>query len=122
MVMRALGLALALLLPIAAGAQEFKLVPVDEAASDASWPRFKARLLEALARRDQQFLLDVVDRKIRNTSGVEGQAEFKKLWEPHAANSPLWTELPKLLFLASVVVKRDAKTSELSPPYVYYKC
>jgi hypothetical protein len=121
MVLRALGLALVLLLPLAAGAGEFKLVPVDEGASDPSWPRFKARLLEALARRDQQFVLDIVDRKIRNTSGVEGQAEFKKLWEPHSAASPLWTELPKLLFLGSVVVKRDAKTSELCAPYVYYK-
>jgi hypothetical protein len=121
MVLRALGLALALLVSTSTIAQEFKLAPVDEGASDASWPRFKARLLEALARRDQQFLLDIVDRKIRNTSGIEGQAEFKKLWEPHSADSALWTELPKLLFLGSVFVKRDAKTSELCAPYVYYK-
>src|SRR5258707_94471 len=82
MALRALGLALALLVSTATIAQEFKLAPVDEGASDASWPRFKARLLEALARRDQQFLLDIVDRKIRNTSGIEGQAEFKKLQFP----------------------------------------
>ena len=121
MALRALGLALALLVATASAAQEFKLAPVDEGASDASWPRFKARLLAALARRDQQFLLDVVDRKIRNTSGVEGPAEFKKLWEPQSAESAVWTELPKLLFLGSVFVKRDAKTSELCAPYVYYK-
>jgi hypothetical protein len=121
MVLRALGFALALLVATAATAQEYKLAPVDEGASDASWPRFKARLIEALARRDQQFLLDIVDHKIRNTSGVEGQAEFKKLWDPQSADSPLWSELPKLLFLGSVFVKRDAKTSELCAPYVYYK-
>ena len=63
---RALYLALALLLPTAGAAQETKLIPVDEGASDATWPRFKARLLEALARRDHQFVLDIVDRKIRN--------------------------------------------------------
>ena len=121
MVLRALSLALALLVSTAASAQEVKLAPVDEGATDASWPRFKARLLEALARRDQQFVLDIVDRRIRNTSGVEGPDEFKKLWEPHSADSPLWSELPKLLFLGSVFVKRNAKTSELCAPYVYYK-
>jgi hypothetical protein len=121
MVLRALGAALAFSLATASFAQELKLLPVDEGAADATWPRFKARLIEALARRDQQFLLDIVDRKVRNTSGVEGPAEFKKLWEPQSGDSPLWTELPKLLFLGSVFVKRDAKTSELCAPYVYYK-
>jgi hypothetical protein len=121
MLLRALGVALAFSLATASSAQELKLLPVDEGAADASWPRFKARLIEALARRDQQFLLDLVDRKVRNTSGIEGQAEFKKLWEPQSADSPLWTELPKLLFLGSVFVKRDAKSSELCAPYVYYK-
>src|SRR4051812_12881023 len=121
MLLRAVGVALALSCATATSAQELKLLPVDEGATDATWPRFKARLIEALARRDQQFLLDLVDRKVRNTSGIEGQAEFKKLWEPQSADSPLWTELPKLLFLGSVFVKRDAKSSELCAPYVYYK-
>jgi len=121
MLLRALGVALALSLATASSAQELKLLPVDEGAADASWPRFKARLIEALGRRDQQFLLDMVDRKVRNTSGIDGQAEFKKLWEPQSADSPLWTELPKLLFLGSVFVKRDAKTRELCAPYVYFK-
>jgi hypothetical protein len=121
MVLRALGVALAVSLATASFAQELKLLPVDEGATDANWPRFKARLIEALGRRDQQFLLDMVDRKVRNTSGTDGPAEFKKLWDPQSADSPLWTELPKLLFLGSVYVKRDAKTSELCAPYVYYK-
>ena len=121
MLLRAVALALALGFAAAAAAQEIKLLPIDEGATDESWPRFKARLIDALARRDQQFLLDIVDRKIRNTSGIEGPAEFKKLWEPQSTDSPLWTELPKLLFLGSVVVKRDAKTSELCAPYVHYK-
>ena len=121
MVLRALGVALAFSLATASFAQEVKLLPVDEGAGDATWPRFKARLIEALGRRDQQFVLDIVDRKVRNTSGTDGPAEFKKLWDPQSADSPLWTELPKLLFLGSVVVKRDAKNSELCAPYVYYK-
>jgi len=116
-----LALALTLLLATAGAAQESKLVPVDEGASDPQWPRFKARLVDALERHDQQFVRSIVDRNIRNTSGIAGAAEFEKLWELPSAASPLWTELPKVLFLASVYVKRNARTQELCAPYVYYR-
>jgi hypothetical protein len=115
-----LALTLALL-AIPAAAQGLKLAPVDEGASDPQWPRFKARLIEALGRRDQQFLLSIVDRNIRNTTDTSGAAEFKKLWDPQSAASPLWSELQKLLFLGSVFVRRDAKSQELCAPYVYYR-
>lgn len=113
--------AILLLHATADAAQGMKLPPVDEGATDATWPRFKARLLDALARRNPQFLLGIVDPKIRNTSGTDGVAEFKKLWEPQSATSPLWVELPKLLFLGGVFVKRDKKVVEFCAPYVYYK-
>ena len=102
-------------------AQELKLLPVDEGATDATWPRFKAQLLDALARRDRQFILGIVDRGIRNTSGIDGAAEFNKLWEPESTASPLWAELRKVLFLGGVFVKRDGNVVEFCAPYVYYK-
>ncbi len=108
-------------LALAAAAQQQRLPPVDEAAADATWPRFKARLLEAIARRDGKFVLGIVDARIRNISAREGAAEFRNLWEPHAADSRLWVELPKLLFLGSTYVKRGQKLTELCAPYVYYK-
>lgn len=108
-------------LATAAGAQQLRLAPVDEGAGDANWPRFKARLLEALARRDSLFVLGIVDRDIRNTSGKPGAAEFNKLWEPRSPQSPLWAELPKLLFLGGVFVKRGKDVVEFCAPYVYYK-
>ncbi len=106
---------------VGVAAQEVKLLPVDEGASDGSWMRFKARLLEALARHDQKFILGIVDAKIRNISEKDGVAEFKKLWEPHSAESPLWVELPKLLFLGGAFVKRDTGVYEYCAPYVYFK-
>ena len=112
---------LLLLHATAGGAQELKLPPVDEGANNAKWPRFKAQLLDALARRDRQFILGIVDRSIRNTSGIIGAAEFVKLWEPHSAASALWVELPKVLFLGGVFVKRDGNVVEFCAPYVYYK-
>jgi hypothetical protein len=117
----ALGFSCLLLFASVTSAQQLKLAPVDEGASDPNWPRFKARLVEALQKRDQQFVLGIVDRRIRNMSGTGGEAEFKKLWELQSADSSLWSELPKLLFLGSVYVKRDAKTQELCAPYVYYR-
>lgn len=105
----------------AAGAQGVKLPPVDEAAGDATWVRFKARLLDALAKRDQKFVISVVDGKIRNTSEKDGIAEFRRLWEPHSAASPLWVELPKILFLGGAFVKRAKAAAEFCGPYVHSK-
>ena len=118
---RALCGAILLLLATAGAAQDLKLPPVDEGAGDAGWQRFKARLLDALARRDAQFILGIVDPKLRNTSGSEGAGEFNKLWEPRSATSPLWVELPKVLFLGGVFVKREKGVVEFCAPYVYYK-
>jgi hypothetical protein len=117
----ALCCAALLLHATAVGAQELKLLPVDEGANDPTWPRFKARLLDALAKRNQQFLLGILDPKIRNTSGTDGVAEFNKLWEPQSAASTLWVELPKLLFLGGAFVKRDKNVVEFCAPYVHYK-
>ena len=104
-----------------AGAQEVKLLPADEGAHDPSWPSFKARLLDALAKRDQKFVLGIIDARIRNTLGPDGSTEFRKLWQPHAADSPLWVELPKLLFLGGVFIKRDQGATEFCAPYVRFK-
>ena len=110
-----------LLLATAANAQQLRLPPVDEGAGDETWRRFKARLLDALARRDALFVAGIVDRNIRNTSGTPGAAEFNKLWEPRSRESPLWAELPKVLFLGGVFVKRGKDAVEFCAPYVHYK-
>ena len=102
-------------------AQEVKLLPVDEATADASWLRFKARLVDALVKRDQKFIVGIVDGKIRNISDKDGIAEFRKLWELNSASSPLWVELPKILFLGGAYVKRDKGVTEFCGPYVHYK-
>lgn len=104
-----------------AAAQEVKLPPVDEGVNDLSWTVFKARLLDALAKRDQKYVLGIVDARIRNTLGKDGSTEFRRLWQPQAADSPLWVELPKLLFLGGVFVKRDKGASEFCAPYVHFK-
>jgi len=102
-------------------AQPLQLPPVDEGAQDLDWLRFKAHLLEALANRDQKFLLGIVDPRVRNLSGTDGVAEFRKLWEPQSADSTLWSELAKILFLGGVNVKREKGALEFCAPYVHYR-
>lgn len=83
-----------------AAAQEVKLFPVDEAAKDASFKRFRDRLIVALKGRDRKFLLSIIHPNILNTyggnSGIKG---FVELWKLNSADSKVWTELMTVLSL-----------------------
>ena len=116
----ALLLAAAFGAPIApAHAQERKLPPVDEGAGDASWLRFKKRLVEAIERRDKQFLLSIVDKNIRNQDERQrGIANFRRQWELDTSDSPLWHELRNALQLGSAYIKREKGPRELCAPYL----
>src|SRR5688572_24049213 len=122
---RLISLTLALLLACTAlplAAQERKLPLVDEGASDMSWLRFKKRVADAIASRDKQFLLSILDRNVRNqTEKTRGVAEFRKQWELDTADTPLWRELQTALQLGSAYVKRDGGARELCAPYVLGK-
>lgn len=121
-----LCIGLTLLLVIgAADAQETqakKLLPVDEAAKDASWASFRRQLLNALAKHDRKFLLSIVDRNIRNPlDAPRGVAAFRKQWDLEADDSPLWRELPAALFLGSAWLKPEKGPRQLCAPYVAVK-
>ena len=121
--LQAIRAVVAALLVVVAGsalAEPVKITPVDEAAGDATWTRFRARLIDAMVKHDQKFVLDIVERNVRNISGTDGITEFRKLWEPNDPKSPLWSELPRLLFLGSAVVKQG-KQNEVCAPYVYFR-
>ncbi len=109
----------ALLAATPAAAQEVKLAPVDEAATDASWTGFRARLLNALAKRDRKFVLGIIDRNVRNSfAAPSGVAEFRRQWDLEAADSPLWRELLSALQLGSVYVKQEKGPVRVCAPYV----
>ena len=100
-------------------AQERKLALVDEAAGDASWQRFKKRLLGAVEKRDKQFLLSILDPKVRNQdSRTRGIANFRKQWELDTTDSPVWHELAIALQLGGAYMKRDKGPKELCAPYL----
>lgn len=109
-----------------AGAQEKteerKLLPVDEAAKDASWVSFRKRLLDALAKRDRKFVLSILDRNIRNSlDSPRGIAAFRKQWDFDAEDSALWRDLPAALFLGSAWLKPEKGPRQLCAPYVAIK-
>ena len=102
-------------------AQEVRIMPADEGAGDASWRRFKTRLLTAIEKRDKQFLISILEPDVRNqTDGARGVAEFRKQWELDAPDTPLWRELGSTLQLGAAFVKRE-KGVELCAPYLLGK-
>jgi hypothetical protein len=108
--------------PALAQEEPRKLPLVDEAAADASWLRFKKRLQGAIASRDKQFLLSILDRNVRNqTAKTRGIPEFRKQWELDTADSPVWRELQTALELGAAYMKRDNGVRELCAPYVLGK-
>lgn len=77
------------------------LKPVDEAAQNPSFFVFRARLIEAIAKRDTKHLLSIVDPGIINETGedalIKGIAGFREEWKPEAKDSKIWGELGKVL-------------------------
>jgi hypothetical protein len=109
----------ALLMAVPSHAQERKLPPVDEAAGDSSWLAFKKRLMTAIEKKDKQFLLSILDPKIRSQDErARGVATFRKQWELDAADTPVWRELANALAIGSAFVQRDKAPRELCAPYI----
>lgn len=99
--------------------KERRIEPADEALRDPSWAIFRARLLEALAKRDRAFVLRVLDRNVRNGSDLpRGIAEFRKQWDLDAKDSRFWRELPSALGAGSAYLARPKRPRELCAPYV----
>lgn len=96
--MRALLLALALLVAAPAVAQVGTLVPVDEAATDPSFVLFRARLLEAVATRDTAFVLAYLHPDVKvSFGGDDGVEGFRRIWLDDSSGSDLWNELATFL-------------------------
>lgn len=98
-------------------AQAGKLLPVDEAARDAGFFVFRARLLEAVARHDTAALLDAVDPNIKiGFGGKDGIAAFREKWKLQDGDrSLLWAELGAALALGGSFQSEGS----FAAPYVF---
>lgn len=96
--------------------QARKLYPVDEATKDPAFFTFRARLMQAVQRRDANYLVSILSPKIMNSFGGDGGiAEFKQKWKPERGQSEVWTELAECLSLGG---KFDADGS-FAAPYLF---
>ncbi|MES2830595.1 MAG: hypothetical protein V4695_01215 [Pseudomonadota bacterium] len=111
-----LFLAFALLLPAAHAEQ--RLLPSDDAPGQPAFLQFRATLINAVVRRDTQFLLKIVDENIRNSfGGDDGRAYFLAKWKPERPGSRLWPELAAVLKLGGCF----SGNGNFEAPYTFCK-
>lgn len=61
--------------------QNRKLYPADDAAKDPTFFTFRARLIQAVQRRDSAYLISILASNISNSFGGSGGVEeFKQMW------------------------------------------
>lgn len=95
-----------------------KLYPVDEAAKEPTFFTFRARLIQAVQRRDATHLLSILSPKIENTfDGKSGLSGFKEIWKPERPQSEVWNELARILSLGGAFDKEGVFTA----PYITAK-
>jgi hypothetical protein len=112
--MKRLAFLAALALPAIVEART--LPPRDECAADPGFARFRAGLLDIVARHDATRLLAIVADDIRfSFGGGEGRANFTAEWSlADPDTSGLWVELAKALASGCA---RDGET--MSAPYIF---
>ncbi len=97
-----------------------KLPPVDEAAKDPSFKAFRDSLIDAVKRKDTQFILSVIAPDIQNDfGGGNGVENFKATWKlARVSESRLWVELDTILSMGGSFRVEEGKKSFWAP-YVY---
>jgi hypothetical protein len=94
-----------------------RLRPSDEGQQDPSFHAFRQKLLEAISRKDAEFLLSIVDPNIQiSFGGEEGIRAFREAWKPEDVNSEVWNTLARLLRLGGTF---GESKDEFWAPYVF---
>jgi hypothetical protein len=101
---------------LAAGApQSQQLLPVDEGPRDASFARFRQKLLAAARQRDRQAIWSIVDPRIEWSFGADnGKPGFMQHWT-EARRGALEAELIRVLSLGGTFSNKG----EFWAPYVF---
>jgi hypothetical protein len=105
---RVLATMLALCCLHAVAAEARKLYPVDEGPKDRSFLVFRRKLMEAVRKRDRQFLYSILDPQVRtgNWGEWQGIKAFKEHWELDKPDSVVWEVLEEILSLGGAFSKR----------------
>ncbi len=114
----------ALLILVVLGAGAFakdasKLLPVDEADRDTTLVAFRDRLLQAVTKRDPDFLRGIVGEGIVNgLKASVGRAEFERRWQVASPDSEVWSALQTILSMGGGFV-RSERGVKFCAPYVF---
>lgn len=109
----ALLLALGLATPALA---QSELRPVDEAASQPDFFSFRAQLFAAIASRDVQAVISMLDKDIKcSFGGDHGIDDFKRMWDIDSAGSKFWETMATVLALGGTF---DAQGAFVAP-YIF---
>ena len=103
--MRIVFVLLALLLVVPVQAQLAPLVPRDDGANDPSFVLFRARLVEAIARRDAETVLSLFAPEARLSFGGTdgGPTGVRQVWYENGRPRPaFWAELGSVVALGSI--------------------
>ncbi|MCQ8895227.1 hypothetical protein NQT62_02090 [Limnobacter humi] len=93
-----------------------RLLPVDEASLNPDFFAFRVQLQSAIARRDPNFLLNVISKDIFFSFGSEsGFDDFVKNWDPSRPDSPVWPIMAETLALGGTFDSDGSFTA----PYVF---
>ncbi len=77
-----------------------KVLPIDEADKDPSFRAFREKLIAAVNKRDQAYILTILDTEITNSFGGKGGIdEFKEVWQIDKPDSKFWPEMAAILKL-----------------------
>jgi hypothetical protein len=107
---------LAALLLLTASPPLTRLPPVDRCAADSSFSRFRADLVDAIARRDRDHVLGILaDDVMVDFGGGHGRAAFIEHWAlDRPEESRLWTELGQILRLGCTIEGATASAPSLT--------
>ena len=95
-----------------------RMLPVDEAASVPDFFSFRAQLQIAVAKRDIEAIVSVLDKDVKLSFGGDaGVEDFKRMWKPSAPDSGLWEALAAVLSLGGTF----APDGTFTAPYVFTK-
>ncbi len=98
-----------------------KLYPVDEAAKDASFKKFRDKLVLAAQKKDAKFILSILHENIVNSfGGNDGVQGFKELWSPASKDTGLWKTLYDVLAMGGSFEMFENKKT-FCAPYVFSK-
>ncbi len=95
------------------------LMPYDEAERDESLLAFRARMLQVLAFKEPERLIEMIDPKMSNgLNAKRGARAFVELWRPETIDSEIWEILSSILKLGGGFVRSESGVM-FCAPYVF---